>query len=160
MIEQTATVLSSDDSHAVVEVGRQSSCSSCSAKGCGTGTLANLFGNKAIQLQIDNPLHAQAGDEVVIGIREQALIKGSLLVYILPLLSMMLGGLVGGTVVDTANEAPTLIGAVAGLAIGLLWLRHLTRNLRYNAEFSAVMLRRVTPAQELFHPVNFIPPKS
>ena len=53
-----------------------------------------MLGNKRSRVRVLNPKAASVvvGDEVIIGINEQALVRGSLVVYTLPLLAMFAFG--------------------------------------------------------------------
>ena len=74
-------MVATEGREAWVETSRRSSCGSCEAKSCGTGTLSQILGRKTQRMRVDNPVGAKPGDRVVLGISESALIKGSLAVY-------------------------------------------------------------------------------
>ena len=144
-----------DGEFAWVESERRSSCSSCSVRsGCGTGVIARVLGRKRIRLRAVNSIDAAVGDQVVIGIAESGVVRGSLAVYAVPL-----GGLLGGAVaghlaglhLSQANsDLPAIAGAVAGFVTGLLWLGRFSRLTRTDAAYQPVLLRheRSLPAVE------------
>jgi sigma-E factor negative regulatory protein RseC len=89
---------------------------------------------------------AQVGDSVIIGLDETALIRGSLAVYAMPLLSMFAGGLLGVLLSEqwaVSGEALTLGLGVAGLITGLLWLKGFSRRIRDDSRYQPVVLRRL-----------------
>lgn len=145
MIEESGRVVAIDGNDAWVETSRRSSCGSCEAKGCGTGTLSQILGRKTQRLRVKNPIGAVPGDQVILGIRESALIKGSLAVYLVPLLALLGGGLFGelmGAQLGVPGEGATLFSALIALGLSLLWLRRFNRRVADDERFNAVILRR------------------
>lgn len=150
MIEETARVVSQDGPCAWVETQRTSTCNSCAAnKGCGSATLAKVLGQRRSRVRALNPLQAQTGERVVIGLAEQALVKGALAVYLVPLLSLLAGALVGdywAARLGLENPDPLTIGLGGlGLAAGVLWLRYYARKIGNDRRYQAVVLRRLPP---------------
>lgn len=144
MIEENARVVSSEGDYAWVETERRSSCGSCSAKGCGTGALSKILGRRTQRLKVFNPVKAKAGDEVVLGIEEQILLKGSMAVYIVPLLAMLAGGLVGEALAPQWGsdvEGLSALLGIFGLAAGFLWLNRYTRRHASDKRFMPTILR-------------------
>ncbi len=146
MIEESAQVLRSEGDYAWVATQRRSSCGSCAAKkGCGTGALSQVLGGRMQEMKVRNPIDAQAGEQVVLGIEEGALIRGSLAVYLLPLLTMLGGGLLGQALAPQwliNQELLTIIMAVLGLVAGLWWLRRFNRSASADPRYMAQILRR------------------
>ncbi len=148
MIEENAQVVSVEGEHAWVESERRSSCSSCSAKGCGTGALSKVLGAKMQRMKVRNPINAVAGDTVIVGIDESVLLKGSLFVYVLPLLLLLGGGLFGEAMAPqwgSDGEAMSLLFGLLGLGGGLLWLRYFNRRAASDPRYTAVILRKCSP---------------
>jgi sigma-E factor negative regulatory protein RseC len=152
MIEENALVVVTEGEDAWVETSRRSSCGSCEAKGCGTGALSQVLGRRSQRLRVKNPIAAVAGEQVVLGITESALIKGSLAVYLVPLLALMSGGLFGELMASQLmmqGEGMTIFFALISLALSLLWLRRFNQRVANDTRFNAVILRRVdTPISE------------
>lgn len=144
MIEETALVVETEGEYAWVETQRRSSCGSCSVKGCGTGALSKILGKRSQRLRVLNPVDAKPGEEVVLGIREQDLLKGSLAVYIVPLLMMLAGALLGEALAPqwgSDTEALSLLLGLLGLAGGFFWLYRYNRALSREGRLIAVILR-------------------
>lgn len=142
MIEATGRVVASANGSAVVEVPRRSSCASCaSSGGCGVSTLAKLFGAGITRVRIDDRLGLRTGDRVIVGIGNGALVRASLLAYLLPILAMAAGAILAAQA--DAGDMGSALGAVAGLAIGLLATLKLTRSHRLQAAFQPVLIRRI-----------------
>jgi len=147
MIEETARVVAAEGEFVWVETQRQSTCGGCAARpGCGTATLAKVLGRRRTRVRALNRDAARVGDRVVVGIDEQALVRGSLAVYAVPLLGLLAGGVLGALVqtrLQLAGEALTLIAGVAGLIAGLLWVKGFTRRIRSHSRYQPVVLRRL-----------------
>jgi len=160
MIEETGRVARCEGEYAWVLTERRSSCGTCSAqKGCGTGALAGVFGAKTHEVKVLNPLGAEPGEDVVIGISEQMLVRGSVAVYMVPLLAMIGGGLLAQSLAPqlelAGNDMVSVVGGLMGLALGFSWLRWRTRRWANTAEFHAVVLRRLPRSNVT--PINFVP---
>lgn len=147
MIEETAMVVRIDGDYAWVKTERQSTCGQCSAqKGCGTSVMARWFDKKMLDMRVLNQIDARVGEQVMIGLKEDALVKSSLLMYILPLLSMLAFMLAGQWLLSqwypTFAEAMLLLFALAGL--GLAWglIRVFQHRVKFNSDYQPVIVRR------------------
>ena len=148
MIEETAVVVAVDGDAAEVETRRRDACGSCDARaGCGSALLAGVFGNRPSRIRVLNRVHAQPGDRVIIGLREGPFLRAAFALYTLPLLTMIGGAVLGEWLARRSDagslEIGSLIGAAAGLAAGLLWLRRFAHRSRDSSDYRAVVLRRV-----------------
>lgn len=126
MIYETGRVIAVESDSLWVETIRSSTCNSCSAqKGCGHGILnkvANSRRSYVRALLVDRSADDfHIDDEVEISIPEQVLVGGALLVYLLPLLSMLAGALLLAQ--WFTSDVVQFIGAVAGFCLGLLFVR-------------------------------------
>ena len=66
--------------------------------------------------------------------------KGSLYAYILPLLTLLAGALLFETLF--ASEGLTVLGGLAGLLLGFVFLQRLSLRVAGDARFQAVVLRQ------------------
>lgn len=149
MLEETARVVQVDEDAVWVETQRRSTCGSCSAsKGCGTAAISRALGKRRSIVRALSSMPLKIGDEVIIGIRERALVKGSLAVYAVPVLLLLLGALLGELGAQRflwqSAEAGSLVLGISGFAAGLLWLRRFTRRIRSDADFQPVVLRKLS----------------
>lgn len=147
MIEETATVIQCEGELAWVETVRKSACEACSVKkGCGTSVLASVVGNKPTRLRVVNECHAQVGDEVTIGIHESAMLRGAMLVYMVPILVMfgfaLLAELLANQLLFSSTETFVILAGLAGLVAGLLWVKRHTANFASDPRYQAVILNQ------------------
>jgi sigma-E factor negative regulatory protein RseC len=146
MIEESARVVEVSGDYAWVETEPATSCGSCSARaGCGTSVLATLFGRRDAPVRALNRAGARAGEQVVIGISESSLVRGSLAVYMVPLAGLLAGALagryIGMELLPGHAELASIAGAVAGLLAGLAWLRYFSRASGRDERYQPVVLR-------------------
>jgi sigma-E factor negative regulatory protein RseC len=147
MIEERVRVVETGRGFAWVEAQRRSACGACGVNSvCGTGVLARTMGQRGSRIRALNDMVLNVGDLVVIGMGEGALIKGSVAVYVMPLLFMLLGALFG-ELVDSGSdeEGVTILLGLAGLLGGLIWVRFFGRAIGADSRYQPVVLRRVTP---------------
>ncbi|WP_232420194.1 SoxR reducing system RseC family protein [Nitrosococcus watsonii] len=116
--------------YAWVEAERRTSCHSCTlSRGCGTGSIAKYLMMKPIIVKASNPVRAEVGDRVIVGLPEKAFLQGSFVLYMVPLLAMFLGAGLGGTLAPHlhfgGNESLGILLGLGGLAGGLFGVRHM-----------------------------------
>ncbi|RGP54494.1 SoxR reducing system RseC family protein [Pseudomonas abyssi] len=123
MIEERGRVLSVEPGAVWVETVRSSTCGNCAAKaGCGQGLLQRLGSGAArgfVRALTDRQW--QVGDEVIIGVPEDALVRGALWVYLMPLFALFVAALSAQAL--GAGEPQVILAALAGLAFGFVLLR-------------------------------------
>jgi sigma-E factor negative regulatory protein RseC len=145
MIEESATVVAVQGDQVLVQTQRQSSCQACSVKkGCGTSVLSKVIGTRVSQMSVPNRLQAEVGDEVLLGIEENALVKGSLLVYALPLILMLVFGLVAEVLASGLgwhSELPVVLAAISGFALSAGLVRLAMLRSAFSRQIQPRMLR-------------------
>ncbi|MBI2778833.1 MAG: SoxR reducing system RseC family protein [Gammaproteobacteria bacterium] len=147
MIEESARVVAVEGDVAWVETRRNSVCGSCAAnKGCGTTALAKVVGVKYSRLRVLNAIAAKAGDEVVIGIEENALVRGSLAMYAIPVVLLLvfagLGDALNNQMQITTSEIISVVSGLFGLAGGFFWVSRYAGKISYDGRYQPVMLRK------------------
>lgn len=123
-VQEVGVILDVDGDYAWVETQRRSTCQSCEANAaCGSGVLSRVLGARRSKVRVRNTLGGKVGDQVVLGLNQNAMARGAQLVYGVPLLMMIVGAVAGtelGRLVDRLN--PDLVAvtfAVAGLVLGI-----------------------------------------
>ncbi|MDG4549436.1 MAG: SoxR reducing system RseC family protein [Candidatus Contendobacter sp.] len=144
MIEEPAVVVEAGAGYAWVETRRRSACDACAAgDGCGTAALAKIWGDRRMRIRAVSALPLRPGDAVIVGLAEGALLRGSLLVYLLPVVLLLAGALLGQATFAGAGEEPVMLAGVVGLGLGFLAARVWSRRLRGDARFQPVVMRRL-----------------
>ena len=119
MIEGFAHVVAVEDGVAWLEPEQTSSCGACAASSAcgakGMGTTASRL--EARRFKLDNHAGLVVGERVVVGIRENALVKASLTAYAVPLATMLVAGAMAQWA--AGSDGITMAAMVAGLALGL-----------------------------------------
>jgi sigma-E factor negative regulatory protein RseC len=144
MIEERAVILSLDnrfnESTATLEIERKTACGLCGqTRGCGNSIWGKLFAHQSTAFKAQNNINAKVGDSVIVGINEKALVKSALLLYILPLATMLIGAILATQLRDTNGYA--MLGALTGLVLGLLWVKGHTMSSSYFRLQQPVILR-------------------
>jgi sigma-E factor negative regulatory protein RseC len=112
--------------------------------------LERVLGRAPVQVWALNQAQAVVGDRVVLGVSEQGLLAGAVALYLVPLLGLV-GGLVLGASVGRLFPAGAvlsrvdpdlmaLFGAAIGFALALSWLRGYSGSLRERAGQQPVIL--------------------
>jgi sigma-E factor negative regulatory protein RseC len=144
MIEEEAVVACIEAGQVWVEKTRHSACGAC-AQPCATADVADYFGKTQVRLAVASPLELRVGDRVVLGIREDAIVKGSFGVYLLPLFGLLAGSILGKAVgfpwLSITVDAAAALGGVIGLIAAIAFLKH-TRMLS-PSRLQPVVIRKV-----------------
>lgn len=145
MIEEQAVVVTSDVDGVVVTTPGRAGCARCAeGRGCGGGVLGRLTERRQQPtVRAANPDNAEfvAGDQVVIGLDDDALIGASLLVYVGPLVAMLGFALVAHLVLGL-GEVATIFAGVLGLIAGFGWVARRTHQQDHGLRYRPVVLRR------------------
>ena len=122
MLETRAIIVQVGGQYALVQANQGNGCEQCNGKGCGTGKLSQLFCSKPRQFQVDNPINASVGDEVVISVADGAVLRGIGLVYLVPLVLLVMGAMLGSSFAAQPEQRDgyAATGALFGLAIGFV----------------------------------------
>jgi sigma-E factor negative regulatory protein RseC len=130
MLVESATVLALDGDYALVEAQRRSVCGGCAIRsGCGTGALSEWFSRRPSRVKAHNAIGARVGDSVQIGIPERFLLGGSIAVYAVPLVLMLLFAVASAELLveESGRDLAGILGGALGLAVGFVWLRWFAR---------------------------------
>ena len=144
MIEERAVVAEAGAGYVWVEIQRRSACGSCQASdGCGTAALAKAWGVRSMRTRALSTLSLQPGDEVIVGLADGVLLRGALLAYLLPLVLLLAGAMLGQAAFAGAGEELVVLSGALGLGLGFLVVRVMSRRFREDVRFQPVVLRRV-----------------
>lgn len=142
MIEEYAIIIARADKQATLELERRTACGLCGQKrGCGNATWGKLLGHSNHTFNADNPINANVGDSVVVGLDENAVLNTAFFLYVVPLAAMLAGASIAEYFFD--NEFYVMLSAAAGLALGFLWVKGylIGSGKAYSKKYQAVILR-------------------
>lgn len=153
MLVETGRVVAVDSQGLWVETIRQSTCGTCAAqKGCGHGLLNRYSDGKRGYIRV---LPGAAGtgackvdDQVRISIPEEVILRGSLVVYMLPLLSMLGAAALGAKLFPASPDSYAMLGAVMGFGLGLALVRWHAWRHRNDSAMQPTLLDVAPPAAE------------
>jgi sigma-E factor negative regulatory protein RseC len=123
MIEELAVVVKIENHQVWVEAGQNSACGGCQQKAsCTTNALGNVLKKKSVP--VDSDIELKTGDQVMVAIDENLLLRASLLLYLVPLIALFSGAGIADWLL--ANSVPNADLWIAGSALlsflFILWL--------------------------------------
>ena len=130
MIEELAIVVKIENHQVWVESGQNSACGGCSQKAsCSTNAIGSVLKKKSVP--VDSDIQLKAGDEVMVAIDENLLLRASLLLYMVPLIALFTGaGIADWLLADNIQYTDLWIAGSALLGFLLsLWLINKAQNL-------------------------------
>lgn len=142
MILETGRIAAIEQQGLWVETIQRSACGSCQAqKGCGQSLLAK-FGASASYLWVlldgRDSTSYQIGNEVRIGVPEDVIAKGSLFVYMVPLLTMIAATVIAHQ--QLASDAVSVLCALGGLLLGAAIVRWYSYRNRFDSRVQPVLV--------------------
>lgn len=147
MLESKALVVKIEQGATYVEAEAGGSCGSghCSTSACSTAALTRIFSQQPKALRVNNPINAQVGEQVMLGLEEGAFLKSAMLAYLFPLVALILGALIGLWLAGPADARDLYagLGGLGGLiasAFGIKWLNPVLFDLN---RAQPVILRRL-----------------
>jgi sigma-E factor negative regulatory protein RseC len=123
MIEELAVVVKIDNHQVWVESGQNSACGGCLQKAsCSTNAIGSVLKKKSVP--VDSDIQLKTGDQVMVAINENLLLRASLLLYLMPLIALFSGaGMADWLLIDNAANADLWIAGSAVLSfLASLWL--------------------------------------
>ena len=151
MLKESGRVVAIEDDALWVETISRSTCGSCQARaGCGQGVLSRWMSRAShIRVlvnreQFDREIHVD--DQVDIGIGETVVVSGSLFVYLLPLVFLLMGAYLGAhvddmaSIVSSSSEVFSILGGLIGLVAGGFAVRFHAHKTRSNPDIQPILL--------------------
>lgn len=138
MIEETGTVSRIDGNMASVLVQKKSACDGCSIEGACKATQAGM------EIEALNVVHAKVGQRVKIIMTTGEYLKGTMIVYGIPLIVFIAGAILGKNLGEKhfTDMNSDIIAAAAGfisLVLSLLGVRIWSRRMEAKAEYKPVI---------------------
>ncbi|CAA9891316.1 Sigma-E factor negative regulatory protein RseC [Candidatus Methylobacter favarea] len=123
MIEELAVVVKIENHQVWVESGQAGACGGCRQKAsCTTDVFGSVLKKKPVP--VDSDMHLKSGDQVIVAIDENLLLRASLLLYMVPIIALFTGaGIADWLLENNARYAELWIAGSALLSFLLsLWL--------------------------------------
>ena len=142
MLAERARIVAVEPGVLWVETLVQSACGSCAENGeCGTGLLQRyLQTTQYLRIAVKSGEEAgyRIGDELELGLDEGVMVRGSLVLYLVPLLGLLVGAGLG---YQGGEFLSILFGGAGMLAAACAVRWHANRN-RFNPDYHPVILDR------------------
>ncbi|MEH6591570.1 MAG: SoxR reducing system RseC family protein [Halioglobus sp.] len=128
MLVETGRVVALETDSVWVETIRQSTCGSCAVqKGCGHGLINQVSDGSRSYVRVLpgklTPSDCEINDQVKISIPEEVILRGSMIVYIVPVAAMLAGAASAVALVAGNEDVLAAVGAVAGFLLGTAFVR-------------------------------------
>jgi len=138
MIEETGVVIKTEGVTAKVAVHKRGTCEGCAAQGVCETTEGGM------EIEALNPVNAKVGQTVKISIKPSVYLKGTMLVYGIPLVALIGGAIIGKNIGEKyINDISSdLIAAITGfgaLIISFFGIKIWTRNAETKTEHKPVI---------------------
>lgn len=145
MLEEDAQVVSTSGDTALVAIKPRSGCGSCDVKGaCGTSIIAGLFPSRNRTFIVENTLKAEVGQEVIVGLNESVLQRASLIIYLLPVMGLILGAILGGYLAERyfffPAEPASIVAGLSGMAIAFVLVNRFSNGSADKTQYQAKIL--------------------
>lgn len=108
--QQEGIVLEVHGLMAKVKTSRHNDCENCGA----------CPGNSALVLEARNTLDAKPGDRVLVEVQEVNMLKAAFIVYMLPLLAILIGAVIGNVLAEKMGFSVILFQAAGGFMLFVL----------------------------------------
>ena len=138
MIEETGTVIKVEGITARVKVQKRGSCEGCAATGACDPSEGGM------EIEALNPVHAKAGQTVKVSITAQSYLKGTMLIYGLPLIGLVAGAITGKVISEEyfkgfdSDASAALIGFTAFI-ITFLFVRVWSKKAETRKDYKPVI---------------------
>ena len=142
-MERTLEIIAVSDTQAVVRGERRSACGGCAGeKACAT---LGSWSSAPVELTVDNPLHAEVGDRVVVALPDGAIGRTAFRLYALPLLLFVLAGGSIELLLSPSRWAPLAAFLFGIVAIALYFRRLWSRRDHSDAQSRPTIVRHADP---------------
>jgi sigma-E factor negative regulatory protein RseC len=138
MVEETGIVTRVDGNMAKVLVQKKSACEGCSVAGACQST------QEGMEIEALNPVHAREGQKVKVLMAPQEYLKGSMIVYGIPLVVFIAGAIIGKNIgeeyfTDIDSDLAAAIVGFSSLVLSLIGVKIWGKKLESNAGYKPVI---------------------
>ena len=132
--QQEGIVLEVVGDMAKVKTSRHNDCENCGA----------CPGNSAMVLEALNPVGAKPGQRVAIEVQEVNMLKAAFIVYILPLIAVFIGAVLGGMLAQRlGNESLwfQVTGGIVAFVLSVVYIKYFDSAARMDVKMQPVIVR-------------------
>jgi sigma-E factor negative regulatory protein RseC len=132
--QQEGVVIGVKDGMAQVKTSRHNDCENCGA----------CPGNSAMVLDAQNPVGAKPGQRVIVEVKEVNMLKSAFIVYLLPLIAVFVGAILGGFLAEKLGTASLWLqvsGGFLAFLCSILYIKYTDRNARSNVKMQPTITR-------------------
>lgn len=132
--QQEGIVLEIHGSMAKVKTSRHNDCENCGA----------CPGNSALVMDARNVPGAKPGDRVIIEVQEVNMLKAAFIVYMLPLIAIFIGAVIGNLLAEKMGYGLTLFQVAGGFIafiLSVLYIKLFDLNARNDVKMQPVITR-------------------
>lgn len=132
--QQEGIVLEVVGDMAKVKTSRHNDCENCGA----------CPGNSAMVLDALNPVGAKPGQRVAIEVQEINMLKAAFIVYILPLIAVFIGAVLGNLFAQkTGNESLwfQVVGGIVAFVLSVVYIKYFDSAARLDVKMQPIIVR-------------------
>lgn len=144
MLKESAIVVGYQSGIAQVKCQSQSACGQCIAKtNCGTAALSELNGQRGEYVfNVETLIPLRIGQVVEIGLEENIMLYSALLMYVVPLFTLLGATLLSSYISE--NEPIRALFIIFCTAFSFWLIKHYSQKLNLKTHFKPVLLRVLT----------------
>jgi len=137
MVKEQGIVEKVEDRRAMIRVNRTSACATCTSRG------SCQMEKRDVVVEVANDLQAKVGDQVELSLPEGAVMKLSIIVYLLPIIALIIGAFTGASI-GNALLLNASVSALAGGATLMILVFFFLKRLEKNPDFRQRYQARLT----------------
>ena len=134
-MKEVGKIIVDKGQYAIVRIERHSACDKCD-KNC---ELSENHESSEMLVEVVNEVNAQEGQKVNLELEKQNLVFSALLVYLLPLLSIILGYIIGDYILSFPNEISGILGALVCLVVSVLLIKIVSSKINFEPRITSIV---------------------
>lgn len=140
MIEELAVIVKIENHEVWVENAPSSACGGCQQKSsCTTNAIGSVLKKKSVPVDCD--IQLKTGDQVMVAIDENLLLRASLLLYFVPLIALFTGAGLADSLLGT--DLWIAFGAILSFLAALWLINKVQSRLLFNYYARPVVVRKM-----------------
>ena len=111
MATEQGIVIRTDSKTAWVKTQKTKACEGCSSR----GACSVMGGGEEMEVEALNAAGGKVGDHVVLSFETASLLKATFLVYVIPIIGLLIGALIGQKLASIFAFNESMLAAISGL---------------------------------------------